>query len=211
MRAAFTIVLNGIKHLENWGAQNASMFDLWVIVEGAVDPVECTSWCKPIPEQYVCDGGSVDGTREYLDDLPESYPNVVIVQKDSGFWKGKKEMVQAAIDAIKARGLNPDYLWQVDADEYWLEEELEAAEAELSEKNATSMTFLTDCLIDAKPDYIIQVFGQWGEGKDMNFRRLWEWHDDLTLFSHEPPRFSYDDQPIISQKIRTFAFELLLR
>lgn len=201
MRAAFTIVLNGIKHLENWAEENATNFDLWVIVEGAVDPVSCTSWCKPIPEQYVVNGGSVDGTREFIDDLADQHNNVVVISKDE-LWKGKIEMVRAAIDAIKARNIPYDYLWQIDVDEYWSLEQLEEAEYDLQKAGGTSLTFLTDCILYANNEYALIVQGDWGEGYDMNFRRLWKYHSGLKFMSHEPPRIEGDVRNIFTNKPR---------
>ena len=48
MRVAFTIILNGLRHLthNHYYKTIIENFDYWVIVEGVSQPNDSTSWCK---------------------------------------------------------------------------------------------------------------------------------------------------------------------
>lgn len=198
MRAAITICLNAEKHLTNWGDNNAKMFDIWVIVEGAVSPNGCTSWCKPITDKWVRNHGrSRDNTCNILDSLTKKYDNIHVIQKD-GLWNGKMEMFNNATMLLNnTYGDKIDYLWQADADEYWLKEDIESAEKRLAKNTwATCSTFLTISPIYICKDYSLVLRGEWGEGRDNNFRRLWKWRHNFSFHSHEPPRSTPNERSI---------------
>lgn len=192
-RIALTIVLNGEHHLLNWGEENCKNFDYWIIAEGAVNPINCTSWCNPIPQEYLSNEcHSRDNTLKVIEQLNNKYHNIILITKDT-FWDGKIEMFDAMTNAIEDNNLkNIDYLWQVDCDEYWCKEDLESAEKRLSKSNAICSRFLTDTILTANDTHMLQVFGQWGEGKDNNFKRLWKYEPGSYFVSHEPTQMSHE-------------------
>ena len=58
MRIAFSIILNGLHHLQhnNYYQTMLDNFDYWVIVEGQALPNGSTSWCKQLNEKYQING-----------------------------------------------------------------------------------------------------------------------------------------------------------
>lgn len=198
MRVALTIALNAQKHIENWGQKNLETFDHWIVVEGAVDPINCTSWCKDIDDKWLGLGGisSGDKTLDVLRWIGYDYDNLLYIMPPGTKWKGKQEMIDTGIRAILEEHLRPDFIWQVDSDEYWEREDIESAENRLRESNAMSSTFLTDTVLHLGKDYWTQVFGSWGEGKDSNFRRLHIWKPNFRFVSHEPPRSNIEGTDI---------------
>ncbi len=83
-----------------------------LVVEGAIETVRSIS---------TSDGHSTDTTRESIlgfikDEDP--HKKVKFITRD-GFWKEKDEMSQAY-----ARAATGDYLWQIDVDEFYLEEDM---------------------------------------------------------------------------------------
>ena len=190
MRIALTIVLNGEMHLLNWGRENCHNFDHWIIVEGAVHPKQCTAWCNKIPEDYLKGCHSSDYTLQVISQLKEEFGNITILTKED-FWDGKLEMFQAMNPYIER--LKPDYIWQVDVDEYWTKEDLESAETNLAKSDAICSRFLTDTILYANNEYVLQVFGEWGEGKDNNFKRLWKYEPGCFFERHEPPMMSHEN------------------
>ena len=68
-RVAFTIILNGHRHLvhNNYYETMSDNFDLWVIVEGVANPGGSTEWCNKLIDSFHNNFISNDGTSEFLD------------------------------------------------------------------------------------------------------------------------------------------------
>src|SRR5260370_12913125 len=126
----FTIVLNGMPFI----TYHLSIFQKlpfrwhWHIVEGVANLVHDTAWSVASGGRITADihelGRSNDGTSAYLDHTATEFPsNVTLYRKPLGeFWDGKREMVAAPL-----RNINEDcLLWQVDADELWLPDQIDA-------------------------------------------------------------------------------------
>jgi hypothetical protein len=191
MRVGFTIILNGLQHLEHgpFIENMTKAMDYWVIVEGVALPNGSTAWCKRLDEGYVSDtGGSVDGTSELLMELWENYPNVEYIAPD-GPWNSKDHMVNAAIKHLNkiVKGY-PCMLWQVDADEQWTPELMQEAENGLIQAGGTCGCFHCDYFVGRG----IVSRGTWGEGNNPKnpisnaYRRLWLWNGS-KFKTHEPP------------------------
>jgi len=194
MRCAFTIILNGLHHLvaNDQAEFIANNFDWWYIAEGASLSQGSTKWCKPMLDKYHNCGRSTDGTWQYLKQLTDRHPNIILVNNilvcqkeymDKGFWKSKDAQVNACIHAMKLQKFQECFLWQIDADEVWKIYNIEESEKKLISADAKVGTF--SCNYWVGPGLVAK--GTWGEGKGNNaYKRLWKWEGEWFK-SHEPP------------------------
>lgn len=151
-----------------------------IVVEGGHE--DAKSVCTP-------DGHSIDGTLESLkrfkeDNDPDN--KVVLVLKDN-FWPKKDEMgndrtPQSRAYAEKATG---DYLWQIDIDEFYREQDIKAI-IEILAKNpeVTAISF--------------QQRSFWGSinylsdscylrSHKSGWNRVFKWNSGYKYLTHEPP------------------------
>ena len=182
MRIIFTIIFNGLHHLQH---NNQSEFilnncDKWVVVEGASKSNGSTSWCKNIPDSLHSDGASVDGTREFLEELAKTTDKLVYVPS-CGFWDSKDYQVNRAITEVR-KLTETCFLWEFDIDEQWTSEAMVQAESEILEKNAKTGSFLANCYVGKD----IKAIGEWGECAPGGYTRLWNWSGEY-FEKHEPP------------------------
>jgi hypothetical protein len=182
MRIIFTIIFNGLHHLTH---NNQAEFilnncDKWVVVEGASHSTGSTSWCKKIPNTLHNNGASVDGTREFLDNLSKVTDKIIYIPSN-GFWNSKDHQVNRAIDEVK-KITDKCFLWEFDIDEQWTSEAMDKAEKELVEKNAKTGSFLANCYVGKN----IKALGEWGECLPGGYTRLWNWSGEY-FSKHEPP------------------------
>lgn len=204
MRVAFTIVLNGLHHLKHNDFYNkmAKMFDHWVIVEGVSLPNGSTSWCKHLDDKFHKNWLSVDGTTEFLRD--NYHPMVTHVLRHNNPWQSKDEQVNAAIDCLyNRRKIREGFLWQVDVDEQWTENDLHEAEMALVRNGGKTGCFHCDYYVG--PDQIVK--GQWGEGLIEPYRRLWAWQGE-SFEKHEPPTLKGKNGPglLLKQRFKHYAY-----
>lgn len=205
-RAAFTIILNGLHHLQHndYAEYLAKNLDLWIIVEGAAKNQGSTRWCKEMPIEWHKDGHSIDGTIEYLEDLSKKYDNFHIVAHDE-FWESKDHMVNMAILTLKKYGerFNPCYLWQIDCDEQWTVKQMIEAEQMLDRQQAKTGMFLCNYYVGAE----LLAVGEWGEGIKLPYRRLWRWEGEW-FYTHEPPVLNGGNgkEVLLPQKFNHYAY-----
>lgn len=167
-----------------------------IVVEGGHQKAKavCTS-----------DGHSIDGTLENLwrfkqEEDPED--KLQIITRD-GFWPqrdefGKDRTPQSRAYAERATG---DYLWQVDIDEFYRHQDMEAIITML--KDDPSITAMSFKVLSfwGSPNYIVE--GWWFYrlcGKDIElfaegdiYHRLFKWGPRYRYITHEPPTV-YDDK-----------------
>lgn len=182
MRVAFTIIHNGLHHLQhnNQHRKILNACDYWVVVEGAARSNGSTQWCKEFPPHLHHNGSSIDGTVEFLRGLAKTESKLVFVESD-GFWASKDEQVNRATDAVRV--ITPKcFLWQIDADEQWEESAMGAAEEELVRKGAKAGCFRADCRVGQN----LRAIGEWGEARTYGYTRLWNWEGERFIY-HEPP------------------------
>lgn len=189
MRVGFTIIYNGVHHLEHnaWMHTVPMWFDYWVLIEGAALPGGSTAWCNRLEKM-----NSDDGTAELLEYLEGFYDNVVTVTRRRVGWKSKDDMVNAALtlitDACEGVREKNLFLWQLDIDEQWTVEALHEAEQGLIASGADCGCFHANHFVGER----LVSRGTWGEGNDPEdpiknaYRRLWKWNRKLFK-SHEPP------------------------
>lgn len=172
------IVLNG----EPFTRYNLRSIYPWahqiIVVEGA---------CKAAVAVASSTGHSTDGTLEVLrrfqaDEDPEKKLIIVTAEDEGhsdGFWPGEKhEMSQAY--AKRATG---NYLWQVDVDEFYKEDDMRDIIA-LLENGSTQISFP-----------MIQFWGgidfrENGEFLSVHFKqvhRIFAWGKDYSYTTHRPP------------------------
>ncbi len=172
------IVLNG----EPFTRYNLRSIYPWahqiIVVEGA---------CQAAAAVATPDGHSIDDTLEVLHRFkmkedPENKITIVRAEDEghpSGFWPGEKhEMSQAY-----ARRATGTHLWQVDVDEFYLEEDMPAIVAML-ETGCTQISFP-----------ILQFWGgidflENGEYLSVHFtqiHRLFAWGKNYRYTTHRPP------------------------
>lgn len=174
MRVAFTIIYNGLHHLQHNGFAEfmAANFDLWVVVEGHARPGGSTSWCKFIPVDPV----SNDGTIDYMEQFCRNHKNVKFYSHGR-FWHSKDMQVNHALDMIRARTSNA-MLWQVDCDEVWSIKDIEKAEHIALSRYENAFSFQHHQYVGEN----LIASGGWG---DSSVTRLWKWKGEFFT-SHEP-------------------------
>ena len=202
MRVAFTILLNGLHHLKhnNYYQTLLDIFDLWIIVEGVALNTGSTSWCKPLDVKFHNNGLSNDGTTEFLNTIADN--KIKVIRNPNGFWNNKDEQVNAAINFLTTQ-TNECYLWQIDIDEQWTIQQISEAETILKAHNAKTGCFL--CNFFVGKNHI--VTGEWGEGRHLPYRRLWDWKGEL-FETHEPPVLKGKNGPgiLIPIKFNHYAY-----
>jgi hypothetical protein len=135
------------------------------------------------------DGHSIDDTRSVLerfcsDEDPQG--KVTIVTKD-GFWPktdeyGKCRTAQSRAYAERATG---DYLWQVDIDEFYREEDIRHVLEMLAQSpDISAMTFRG---INFWGSLDIEVYGWAYQYSLRNHHRLFRWGPGYRYVTHEPP------------------------
>lgn len=205
MRVAFTIVLNGLRHLEHndFWRKMVKMFDYWVIVEGVSLPTGSTSWCKELPDTMHKKFLSVDGTTELIDIINKCNGNVFVVRNDNKPFKNKDEQVNAAIVKLQKLVDGQCFLWQIDVDEQWTVEQLVEAEKMLIDNDGKTGCFLCNYYVGEKQ----KVIGEWGEGRHLPYRRLWNWKGEMFK-THEPPTLDGKNGPglLLPQRFEHFAY-----
>lgn len=204
MRIAYTIILNGLRHLKHNDYYKTMIenFDLWVIVEGVANNTGSTSWCRNLPDTYHNNFLSNDGTTEFLDELQSTYGNVKIIRPVHRSWKNKDEQVNVAIAEIK-KTASECFLWQIDIDEQWTKEQLCLAESELTSNNGKTGCFY--CNFFVGPGLVAK--GDWGEGRITPYRRLWRWCGE-EFETHEPPKLRGKNGPglLLTPRFNHFAY-----
>jgi hypothetical protein len=163
-------------------------FDKWVVVDGASGSGGTTGQnCKSMSSKYHDkNGGSVDGTREFLTYIRDE-KNIHVVCIDRK-WESKEEQVNAAVKYasgfVGAKRLRCEncFLWEVDADEQWDLDSIQKSEEYLLNSSAKTGEFLCNYYVGEN----LIAKGEWGEGNLLPYRRLWKWSGEL-FETHEPP------------------------
>ena len=182
MRIAFTIIHNGLHHLNhNNQAQNIlDVCDLWIVVEGASKSNGSTKWCKEFPPHLHNNGSSIDGTCEFLNKLSKETNKLVYIPSN-GFWESKDVQVNRAIEEVR-KVTDKCFLWQIDIDEQWSLAAMETAEQELVKQGTIAGCFRANCKVGKN----LRAVGEWGEAYSCGYIRLWNWSGEDFL-CHEPP------------------------
>jgi len=175
--AFFTIVLDGMPYI-SWHLPMMNKLSLdweWHVVEGVARPTHCTKWCKTIDARL-----SVDGTREYLDEIV-SHKRVHVHKRP--LWDGKIQMVNVVAEHIKEKTL----VIQIDSDEIWTAGQIETIHQLLSTRANNSALFT--CRYFVGQD--IAALGRGGYGnRGGEWMRAFVMSPGMRFSSHEPPRIA---------------------
>lgn len=150
-----------------------------IVVEGAVR--SANQLAQP-------NGHSQDGTWEMLQDFarqhdPEHKLHLVSAADEGyadGFWPEKDEMSQAY--AKRATG---DWLWQVDSDEFYQEQQMAALLEQLDAD--TSVSGCSFPYIEFFGSFDSHITGEWHRFAHPRFYRLFRWGPGYRYASHRPP------------------------
>jgi len=186
----FTIVLNGEPfirhHIEVF--RELSFPWHWHIVEGIATLSHDTAWSREnggrLPEDLHRSGLSVDGTSEYLDELAREFPDNVTIHRTQGGvpWDGKIEMVSEPVKHIYSDGI----LWEVDSDELWTVEQLEAGRRMfLRSPEKMAAWFWCDFFVGER--LVISTRNGYAQNPEQEWRRAWRFRPGMKWLSHEPP------------------------
>jgi hypothetical protein len=187
----FTIVLNGMPFIEH----HLRVFEAidgpwhWHIIEGVGDLVADTAWSVrnggAIPDELHRRGRSIDGTSAYLDELSaRDRGRISLYRKPPGeLWRGKREMVNAPLREISEACL----LWQVDADELWTTDQIEAVR-DLFEARPDATAAYYRCHYFVGPDRVITSRDTYGNHTGFEWLRTWRYAPGDHWAAHEPPR-----------------------
>ena len=151
-----------------------------IVVEGGHE--DAKSVCTP-------DGHSTDGTLETLYKFKEEEDplNKLTIVTRNGFWPKRDELgrhrtPQSRAYAERATG---DYLWQIDIDEFYREEDMISILKML--KNNPSITAVTFPTVNFWGDIIYKIDGWNLKRGAVYFHRLFKWGNGYKYVTHEPP------------------------
>lgn len=170
------IILNGLPFIEyNLRALYPFAHQI-VIVEGAA----------PSAKRFASEKGhSLDGTLDVLnrfkkEEDPENKIMIITAEDEGmpdGFWLEKDEMSQAY--AKRATG---NYLWQIDGDEFYLEDDMHTIISILSNDPDIKVVSFSMKTFWGSPDYVV-------DGYFLNkfiVHRIFAWGPGYKYFSHRP-------------------------
>jgi glycosyltransferase involved in cell wall biosynthesis len=186
----FTIVLNGepfIRYHEDVFRRLRVAWH-WHAIEGVAALRHDTGWSVAnggrVPDTAHHLGRSNDGTSAYLDELVRRYPdNVTLYRKPLGeFWDGKREMINAPLPDIG----EPCLLWQVDSDELWTVEQIEAVH-ELFTRNPDRTAASYWCWYYVGPGKIVSTRYNYAQNPAQEWLRTWRYVPGAVWATHEPP------------------------
>jgi ADP-heptose:LPS heptosyltransferase/tetratricopeptide (TPR) repeat protein/glycosyltransferase involved in cell wall biosynthesis/GT2 family glycosyltransferase len=187
----FTIVLNGMPYIrQHIGILKKLKCEWhWHIIEGIADLVGDTGWSKQnggrISPVLHDRGRSIDGTSAYLDELSSQYKKHITVYRKplDVFWHGKLEMIQSPLAAIK----NECLLWQLDVDEIWTAEQIQAAHS-LFQQHPDKTSAYYYCHFFVGPDLVTTTRDTYGNYTRTEWLRTWRYLPGDYWRSHEPPQ-----------------------
>lgn len=173
----FTIVLDGMpwvtRHHESF-RHLRQKWD-WTVVEGVAQNTACTAWCNKLEPRL-----SKDGTHSFLNQLTNR--DTRVRHRFQPVWPGKVAMCNAALETMKTPGL----LWQVDVDEVWTPEQIEAVAKLFDERPDANCAFFW-CRYFVGPDLVVKNRGSWGNNPAYEWKRVWRFQPWMRFARHEPP------------------------
>lgn len=153
-------------------------WELWVM-EGAAQPNNCTSWCKPMPPRL-----STDGTTGYLQSLASFDKRVHHIEKP--IWPGGKvQMCNFPLRTLH----EPRLLWQMDADEIWTAAQITTMRNLFIRHKAKNCAYFR-CRYFVGPDLVITSREGFGNNSAYEWHRVWKIEPGVKWLSHEPPKLA---------------------
>ena len=145
-----------------------------IIIEGATTEIKTDT-----------NGRSNDGTIELLKKLGKKYDKVKIVIGD-GHWKDKIEMCNAA-----SKIATGDYIWQLDSDEFYIQDDIKTIKKILIEKKPDAIYFYANHFIGGFNYYLDESAKRWGNNIPWCriFRHI---PNNSRWIEHRPPTYLTD-------------------
>ncbi len=167
------IVLNGMPFVRYCLRQLYPYAHEIIVVEGA------TQYAKQFA---TADGHSTDGTIEELERFvcEEDPDHKIILIKNSSFWNEKDEQSQAY-----ARCATGNYLWQVDIDEFYMDEHIQCIISLLRQDPTISAMSVMTKTFFGSPKYEVESYVL-RDGARI-YHRIFQWKKGYTYTSHRPP------------------------
>ncbi len=146
------------------------------------------------------EGHSVDGTLEMLREFqskhdPERKLRILSAAEEGysdGFWPEKTEMSRAYTKHVSG-----DWLWQVDSDEFYLEEDLVAIAKQLEEDEIDTVSFP---YIEFFGGFGSTINGVWHKYHQPLCHRVFRWGPGYEYVSHRPPTVLDDEKRDLRSK-----------
>lgn len=174
-----------------------------IVVEGGHE--DAKSVCTP-------DGHSVDGTLNTLHQFKEEEDagNKLIIVTRDGFWPKKDELgrnrtPQSRAYAERATG---DYLWQIDIDEFYKEEDMLSILTMLSKDPSVTAVSFKQKSFWGGIDYLSESYALLRNKGGWN--RIFKWGAGYKYITHEPPTVS-DEKGIDLHKKKWISGEKMRR
>jgi glycosyltransferase involved in cell wall biosynthesis len=205
-----TILFNAEKNmpegmLDCWLKQAEKYGDYIFITEGATKAVN--HYWDGNTSFATQDGSSTDNTVEIIENFIKDKPKFFF-KKSNGFWDGKTSMLNFWMNhADKPDDI--DYIWQIDGDEFYLDEDFEKIKNILIEQSPSQIDFFANHFwgdfnhcIDETSD------GHWANA--IPWSRIFKVNKHSYWLSHEPPRMHFQDFTKVINKYETLNEKIKL-
>tara|TARA_R110001592_G_scaffold189713_3_gene435258 strand:+ start:182 stop:1018 length:837 start_codon:yes stop_codon:yes gene_type:complete len=197
------IFFNGEKHLPPnmllaWLDQADKLADFVFITEGATKAVN--HYWDGDTSSFTNDGKSTDNTISIIKKYIKHKPKFFLKEAD-GFWDGKTQMLNYWFYEDSPI-YEADYVWQVDADEFYTEE------------NAFKILSILESELPSRVDFFANHF--WGDfnhcidersdgvwANEIPWRRIFKINKKSEWISHEPPDMHFNEYKKIITKYQT--------
>src|SRR5882672_1882183 len=147
----------------------------WLVAEGVAAPVLDTSWVSKMAPRL-----SQDGTTEYLDSVRAFDSRVHVFRRSE--WPGKAAMFNRILETI----YEPTILLQVDSDECWTAEQIEALVAMFQRDRSKNSAYFY-CRYFVGRDLVIATRNGFGNHTEYEWLRAWRFVPGMRFERHEPP------------------------
>lgn len=161
--------------------------DEFIVVEGAVCAKQGHRWDGNSCPFATKLGHSTDNTLSILNNLTKQYSPKLKLITQNGFWNGKTSMCNAYSKAATG-----DYLWHVDSDEFYHENDILKIKQLLEEKRPDAVHFYAHHFYG---DFNHVVQDGEGPNKWVNiepWRRIFKHRPGYSWKTHEPPNYLDD-------------------
>lgn len=153
-------------------------------------------------------GSSTDNTVEIIENFIKDKPNFFFKKAD-GFWDGKTSMLNYWMThENKPRDI--DYVWQIDGDEFYLDEDFNKIKTLLINENPSQVDFFANHFwgdfnhcIDETSD------GKWANA--IPWSRVFKINNKSKWISHEPPKMEFDEFTKLINKYDTLKMKIKLQ
>jgi hypothetical protein len=172
------------KNIEQW----VEIADEIIIVEGATKAL--TRPFDGDAQNFTPDGKSTDATRDILQTLEKEHSKIKLILAN-GFWNGKTAMCNAA-----SKIATGDYLWQVDQDEFYHENDIPKILNILEKYKPDAVHFYANHFWGGY--WTIMDNNQpWGNGQP--WMRIFKNVPGSHWISHEPPEYQLADGTVCNK------------